>query len=52
MPKPIIRITIKTSLTPGAYEKLEEKIKDLLEQENIQAEIYDDMTGNITQTRR
>lgn len=52
MPKPIIRITVKIPLNKEMYEKLENKLRELLEAWNIKAEIYDDMTGNVTQTRR
>lgn len=43
-------ITIATPLTPEACEKLEDKLKELLEKERLEATIDDLVTGNSTVT--
>lgn len=45
-----IIITIKTPITPEAFEKLEDKLKELLENERLEAIIDDMVTGNSTVT--
>jgi len=41
-----IIITIKTPITPEAHEKLEDKLKGLLEVEGLEATIENTATGN------
>lgn len=43
-------ITVKTLITPEAFEKLEDKLKELLEKERLEATIDDLVTGNSTVT--
>lgn len=43
-----IIITIKTLITPEAHEKLEDKLKELLEKEGLEAIILNLETGNCT----
>lgn len=45
-----IIITIKTPITPEAHEKLEDKLKELLETERLDATIDNLATGNSTVT--
>jgi len=45
-----IRILIKSDVDTSVFEKLEDKIRDLLEREGLKAEIYDYVTGNTTVT--
>lgn len=47
-----INIRVKTRLDASIFEILEDKIRDLLEKEGIDAEIHDLVTGNITVTRK
>jgi len=42
----MIRIYIREEVTPEYLEKLEDKIKKLLEKEGLQAHIYDDVIEN------
>jgi len=46
-----IRISVKSDVDTSVFEKLEDKIRDLLEEEGLKADIYDDVTGNTTVTR-
>lgn len=46
-----ISIRVKTRLDTSIFEILEDKIRDLLEKEGIEAEIYDFVTGNTVVTR-
>jgi hypothetical protein len=46
-----ISVYIDTEITPEEHEKLEDKIRDLLENEGIKGSIESDYTGNITYTR-
>ena len=52
MIKEMIKIEIRTLITPEAFEKLEDKIRDLLEEEKLSGTIYNEITGNTIQTRR
>ncbi len=45
-----IVIAVKTLITPEAFEKLEDKLKELLENERLEAVIDDLVTGNTTVT--
>lgn len=46
-----IKILVKSDVDTSVFEKLEDKIRDLLEKEGLEAEIYDYVTGNTTVTR-
>ena len=45
-----LTIELKTLITPESAEILEEKIRDLLRNWNIDAAIDDSITGNTTKT--
>ncbi len=45
-----LTIKIESLFTPETAEKLEEKIRDLLRDWNIEATIEDSITGNTTMT--
>lgn len=46
-----LRVLVKTDVDMSVFEKLEDKIRDLLEKEGLKGEIYDYVTGNTTVTR-
>jgi hypothetical protein len=46
-----IVITVKSLITPEAYEKLEDALRDFLENFGVSAEIDDVETGNTTVSR-
>jgi len=46
-----ISVYIDTTITTEEQEKLEDKIRDLLENEGITGSIENDSTGNTTHTR-
>jgi sugar-specific transcriptional regulator TrmB len=46
-----ITIEVKTLITPQAYEELEDKLRNFLEKEGLNAIIEDNITGNTTTTR-
>ena len=45
-------VKVKSEIDSYAFESLEDKIRNLLEKEGIDAEIEDFATGNITVTRK
>ena len=47
-----IIIRVESDMTEFVFETLEDDIRNLLESQGIKAEIYDNVTGNITKTRR
>lgn len=49
--KQIIRIHIKTPLTPEAHEKLEDELAGFLYSRGIEAVIENSVTGNSTTTK-
>lgn len=46
-----LRITISSDIDTEVFEELEDKIRDLLEQEGLEGVIEDFRTGNTTRTR-
>lgn len=47
----MINIKIYNLLTPEAFEKLEDQLRDFLESKHITASIENEITGNTTKTR-
>ena len=45
-------VRIKSDVENHTFEILEDKIRDLLESEGLMGEIEDEVTGNITKTRK
>lgn len=48
----ILKVTVMSIVDTETYEKLEDRIRDLLEEEGIEGIIEDFRTGNITRTRK
>ncbi len=46
-----LKVFVKSDVDASVFEKLEDKIRDLLEKEGLKAEIYDYVTGNTTVAR-
>lgn len=47
----MMHIDIYTLLTPEEFEKLEDDLRDFLEEKKISAKIDNTLTGNTTRTR-
>jgi len=47
-----IVVKVKSDVTEYVFEKLEDDVRNILEGQGIEAEIFDSVTGNTTRTRR